>query len=110
MVVAVSAKDSRDAYESLSLAEATLADIGAGEADHEFVGNRRICFEEPRNPVQLGIARQGHIVKHVDEPVVRSPSCFNFEFLNRNLERVEAGLASEIGIGLRRQFMEWFFY
>ena len=40
---------------------------------------------------------------------VRLSSRFNLEFLNGNLEGVETGFAGEIGIALRRQFMECFF-
>src|SRR5437899_623932 len=110
MVVAVSAKDGRNADESLPPTQAALPDSGAAESDNEFVSNGGICFEKPRNAVQLGVACQRHVVEHVDKLVVRFPSCFNFEFLNWNLERMETSLGGEIGIGLRGQFMEWLFY
>src|ERR1700722_5737993 len=109
MIVAVSAEDCGYADEPFAITEAAFPNVCAAKSDDEFVGDRRICFEKPWNAVQLGITLQGHIVEHVDKLLVWSTRGLDFELLNRNLKRLETGLANEIRIASGSQIMESLF-
>src|SRR5690349_9777948 len=99
MVIAVAAKDARDANEALMLAQATLTDVGTSEAYHQLVRDCRIRLQQPGNSVQFRVSGEPHGVEYVDQVPVGFPRLFDLEFLYRNLMGEETRLAGEIRIG-----------
>src|SRR5579872_595647 len=87
MVIAVAAKYRGDSDISLAVAEPPLGNISAAEADHQLVGDGRICLQEPGNAVELGVARKRHVVERELQILVQLLRGLNLKFLNRYLVR-----------------------
>src|SRR6266446_1686659 len=75
-------------------------------ADYQLVRDGRLGSQQPRDPADLRVSSESHVVESKDELLVREANCLERYLLNRHALFQKYGLGSEIRIVGAGQFLE----